>query len=428
MARTTTVTRLLSLAALASGVLAACNLIVGVHDVKLRKDSGAERDGDIIDIPPEDEDAGPEPSRYLVIGLGKTHSCAKRRSGQVRCWGDDGAGQTGTGGKLAETNEAGVRQLPSPATVENVNAFTIASGGEHTCVAQVDGTVSCWGSNISGQLGNGNNTPQSSSAPVRNIVDAVALAAGTSHTCALRRTGQVACWGSNLVGQLGNGNSTSSNVPVPLDDLTDVKAIAAGQSHTCAVTLAGDVYCWGENYNGQLGLPPGQRELLPRKSAASGAVAIAASNDTTCAILATGGVVCWGKEDVGQSGKGVAGAARNGTPVPVPGVEGATAIAGGGEHFCAINGQNAVFCWGANSSGQLGQARGDAGDAGGFPAIGRPQAVPGVVAASIGAGGQHSCAATADDALYCWGDNSRGALGDGTGRTTGAPVAVTGYP
>lgn len=433
MARATT--KLLTLVAAASAVLAACNLIVGVHDVKLRKDSGPERDGDITELPPEDEDSGPEPSRYVVIALGKTHSCAKRRSGQVRCWGDDGAGQTGTGGKLGEVNEAGVKQLPSPATVENVSAFTLASGGEHTCVAQVDGTASCWGSNISGQLGNGNNTPSSSAVPVRNIVDVVALAAGTSHTCALRRSGQLACWGSNLSGQLGVGNKTSANAPVPLDDLVDVKEVAAGQSHTCAVTLAGDVYCWGENYNGQLGLAPGGAELLPRKSAVTGAMSIACSNDSSCAILATGGVVCWGKDDLGQSGRGVAGPARNGSPVPVPGVEGATALVGGGEHFCAINGQNQVFCWGSGAAGQLGQARatGDAGPTDGgaaptFPAIGRPTAVSGLVAASIGAGGSHSCAATADDAVYCWGDNGRGALGDGTGRTSGSPVAVTGYP
>ncbi len=423
-----TFTRILSLAALSCAALGACNLIVGVHDVKLRKDSGPDRDGDIIDLPPEDEDAGPEPPRFIVMALGRNHSCAKRRSGQVRCWGDDSAGQTGTGGKLAEPNEAGIRQLPVPGTVENVNAFTVASGADHTCVAQVDGTVSCWGTNVVGQLGTGNNTAQASSAPVRNIVDAVALAAGSSHTCALRRGGQMACWGQNGTGQLGIGTFTPSNIPAPVDDLTEVKAMALGQSHTCAVTVAGDVYCWGENYNGQLGLAPGERQARPRKSTATGAIAIAASNDTTCAILATGGIVCWGKDDVGQTGKGTVGSGRNGTPSPVPGVEGATAIAGGGEHFCAINGQNVVFCWGANTAGQLGQGRADAGDAAVGTPIGRPQAVPGITAASVGAGGFHSCATTADDAVYCWGDNGRGALGDGTGRSSSTPVAVTGYP
>ncbi len=416
-------------AAFAATSLFACNLIVGVHDVKLRKDSGAttERDGEII-LPPE-PDSGPEPSRYTELGLGKFHTCAKRRGGTVKCWGDDSSGQTGTGGKLTQTSEAGVPVVTSPSFVENVNAFTITAGGQHTCVAQVDGTVSCWGFNLGGQLGTGSATTATTPTPTRNLVDALRLGAGSSHTCAVRRNGEVACWGSNATGQLGLGSTASTNVPAALADLQGVKAIALGQSHSCAVTGNGDVFCWGENFNGQLAVTGTNRiEVFPRKcEGISGATAIAASNDSTCALVGNGGVVCWGKDDLGQLGKGVAGAPKNVAPVPVPGVAGATAITAGSEHFCAMTGEGVVFCWGSNASGQLGNGRPDASST--PSSIGRPAAVTGVVALALGAGGEHTCAVRADDSLACWGDNGHGELGVGLSKAnSNVPLTVIGFP
>lgn len=407
----------------ACAVLAACNLIVGVHDVKLRKDSGPERDGEVIVPPEEDGGTGPVPSRFTELGLGKYHTCAKRRGGSVKCWGDDSSGQTGTGGKGRQSTDAGVQVVPTPFAVENVSAFTLAAGGQHTCVAQLDGTVSCWGFNVSGQLGTGANTTATTPAPTRVLVDGLRLGAGSSHTCAVRRNGQVACWGGNATGQLGNGSTTSTNVPIPLQDLESVKGLALGQSHSCAFTATGDAFCWGENFNGQLATTGAAREFLPRKcEGVSGVTAMAASNDSTCAVVANGGVVCWGKGDRGQLGKGVDGGAKNPAPAPVVGVAGATAIAAGAEHFCALTGEGAVFCWGSNNLGQLANGR----DAG--AELGRPTVVAGVTAVTIGAGGDHTCAVTTDDSIACWGDNSHGELGIGlTSASSSVPLSVTSF-
>ena len=410
----------------ACGALVACNLIVGVHDVKLRKDSGTtERDGEII-VPPEEEGGtGPEPSRFTELGVGRYHTCAKRRSGTVKCWGDDSAGQTGTGGKVRETSDAGIPVVPTPAFVENVSAFTIAAGAQHTCVAQVDGTVSCWGFNVSGQLGNGSTATATTPTPTRVLVDALRLSGGSSHTCAVRRNGELACWGSNATGQLGNASTASTNVPIPLQDLQGVKGLALGQSHSCAFTSTGDAFCWGENFNGQLATTGATRELLPRKcEGVSGVTAMAASNDSTCAVVANGGVVCWGKDDLGQLGRGAAGGAKNPTPVPVQGVAGATAIVAGAEHFCAMTGEGGVLCWGSNRIGQLANGRD-----GGPTQIGRPTAVAGVTAVAIGAGGEHTCAVKTDDGIACWGDNGHGELGVGLSKlSSSVPVPVSNFP
>ena len=88
---------------------------------------------------------------------------------------------------------------------------------------------------------------------VSALSQARAIAAGARHTCAIDDHATVSCWGANESGQLGNGNTESSNMPVPVAGLTNVDAIVAGGAHTCARRSDGTVWCWGANTAGQLG-------------------------------------------------------------------------------------------------------------------------------------------------------------------------------
>lgn len=93
---------------------------------------------------------------------------------------------------------------------------SIAAAGSHTCAVTTDGAAKCWGSNSSGQLGDGsgnhrNNKPE----PVSGFGFGVAsIAAGGSHTCAVTTGGAAKCWGRNAEGQLGNGSTTNRSTPV----------------------------------------------------------------------------------------------------------------------------------------------------------------------------------------------------------------------
>ncbi|HSJ04457.1 MAG TPA: hypothetical protein VK956_18455, partial [Verrucomicrobium sp.] len=79
------------------------------------------------------------------------------------------------------------------------------------------------------------------------------IAAGTDHVVALQLNGTVSTWGRNQSGQLGNNSFVASRVPVDVDGLGDVISVSAGALHSLALLSDGTVVAWGENGSGQLG-------------------------------------------------------------------------------------------------------------------------------------------------------------------------------
>lgn len=78
-------------------------------------------------------------------------------------------------------------------------------------------------------------------------------AGGQNHHCALAAGGSAFCWGSNTSGQLGDGTMQGANQPVAVAGGLEFSAIALGAAHTCGVTTGFAVFCWGANEWGQLG-------------------------------------------------------------------------------------------------------------------------------------------------------------------------------
>jgi hypothetical protein len=181
--------------------------------------------------------------------------CAVLASGAVYCWGSGYCGAMGDGSAADNT---------TPAAAAVTSATKVAVGGVHACAVLDDGSVTCWGQNHRGQLGDGTTHSTTcgvgsdfgnySALPVTavGITDAVDVAAGAAHTCALHASGSVSCWGDNFAGQLGDGTTTRRNIPVPTG-ITNAAAIACGGSTTCAILTDGSIRCWGWNLDGQLG-------------------------------------------------------------------------------------------------------------------------------------------------------------------------------
>ena len=145
-----------------------------------------------------------------------------------------------------------------PVQVANLSGVTaISAGFEHSLALRANGSVSGWGANHSGQLGDSTTTQRLTpvkvqiTQPTGTIVN---IAAGGFHSLALEQNGSTWAWGGNGYGQLGNGNTTDSTVPVRPANVFEVTAIAAGFGHTLVLKRDGGVWAWGGNgYGGQLG-------------------------------------------------------------------------------------------------------------------------------------------------------------------------------
>jgi alpha-tubulin suppressor-like RCC1 family protein len=231
------------------------------------------------------------------------------------------------------------------------------------------------------------------------------IAAGGNQTCMVD-SGAVTCWGKNNVGQLGDGTNEDRNSPVPVTVVAEkIAAIAVGYIHACVLTEAGEIYCWGSQPAEQV-----------RFGSDSPFTALAVGATHTCGLTSTGGMKCWGSNAMGGLGDGTT--EDRLSPVEVTGLStGVTSIAAGLDFSCAVKG-GGVQCWGANETGQLGT--------GSYESAAVPAAVPGLESdvTAVAAGVLHACAQKTDGEIWCWGENTAGALGDGTNQNSPTPVKV----
>jgi alpha-tubulin suppressor-like RCC1 family protein len=380
-------------------------------------DAAADVDGDAAS-----EASGPA-NRAIALAMGQHHTCALTTQGGVRCWGDNSVGQLGDGTTTQRLTPVDVVGLTSGVTA-------IAAGDQHTCAIVADGGVECWGSNLSGALGDGTAAMQRSTpGPVADLsAGVVAIGAGGADTCAALASGSLYCWGLNASGQLGDGTYTSRTTPTVASGLTGpvqgtAGSIAPGGDHTCVVLATGDVQCTGADVAGQLG--NGQTDgtnTFVANGLANPAVTVASALSVSCAIDDVAQVSCWGS--AANGGLGIGAVTDQDTPQRIVVLSGVTAIAGGANHWCAAVRADAgmaasVFCWGNGQAGALGD---DAATSQNMPV-----AVTGLPPDIVGLGaGTGSCAISAEGAVYCWGANTNGEVGDGTTVERDAPVVVTG--
>jgi alpha-tubulin suppressor-like RCC1 family protein len=302
------------------------------------------------------------------------------------------------------------------------NPAAVGLGQLVTCVCDHAGAAWCWGRNLEGELGLGaTSTTATVPTEVPGVTDCAQIAGGKYHTCMLRTGGTVSCWGNNDSGQVGQPSGSMPTVisPTAVPGLSGVAEVHAGEKSTCARKTDMTVACWGENGLGQLGdgTTTSRPTPMPVMGLAADVVELAAGRIFYCARHVSGAVSCWGGNGSGQLGN--LSTMDSGVPVDVAGVADATQLAAGFKHACAIRRTGVVSCWGGNSNGQLG-------DDTIVDSLAPVDVLDIVQATSIAAGSVHTCARHVGG-LSCWGENIVNELGDGTTTDRWRPVSVAGF-
>eukprot|EP00913_Durusdinium_trenchii_P023954 g22496.t1 len=300
---------------------------------------------------------------------------------------------------------------------KQVKICQIAGGDGHTAAVTVHGKLYSWGASACGQLGHCDTAHMPKDVegyPYQPDVCIVQIACGDAHTVALSREGLLYSWGGGGCGQLGH--SETSKMPKDEDgcpyQLTPrvvehlrphvVSSVACGKAHTIAVSQRGRMFTWGAGACGQLGHPdtssfpsdedgypfqPVPREVDHLKDFKDGGgmkrrwkptgrqwpagkrrrcederivIATACGDVHTLALTDDGYVYSFGGGSYGQLGDVLAMPvdADNCPYMPTPqlvfGLEGIVRLACGDSHSLTIDRDGRLYCWGANSCGQLG--------------------------------------------------------------------------
>lgn len=317
--------------------------------------------------------------------------------------------------RLRRDATPGERSGPTgPTAAGEVRASLLAAGGRHTCALGTVGSLYCWGANQHGQLGDGTTDPHLTPTTVTGAFTFTAAATGSAHSCAATRLGDVYCWGMDSFGQLGDATTVRRNAPVRVAGAGVYSHVVTGAAHSCAVTTDGSLRCWGANDQGQLGDGTRTSRSTPQLVRLADAVAaapvatVAAGGAHTCAALADGRLFCWGANTQGQLGDGT----RTPTVTPTRAValpRPVTSVSAGLSHTCALTDDGAAWCWGRNDAGQLGD---DTHTSRATPT--RVHLAAGHTLATVVSGAAHNCALDEAGRVWCWGRNGRGAVGDGT--------------
>lgn len=292
------------------------------------------RAGDVIAIPQGRPSPLTEGHDAVEVAANDHIHCVRHRDGAVSCASDLAKSQQAI---LTFAELAGARRLsmqydtlcalmPDAATrclrLSGIGALTatasaqpvlppftrIASGSEFTCGLSTAGTVTCWGENHLGQLGDpallGNGVAQ-----VRGVDDATDLFVGPEQACVRRRGGSVWCWGDDQLGGLGEGLPVATRVPPPPRRLPGLRQLTVGDDRTCALKTDGSLACWG--------MRAGWTEPVPIPTPGP-ADFIVASGRFDCLLLRTGRITC----RAAQTGDLVA----SGTWQEIPGLAGVVAF------------------------------------------------------------------------------------------------------
>ncbi|UKA62659.1 RCC1 domain-containing protein [Arthrobacter sp. FW306-04-A] len=361
----------------------------------------------------------------VMVAQGRENRFALRADGTVWAWGLNHRGQLGDG--TTEYRFTPVRVLGLTGVISVV--ADIHSDRAYALLA--DGTVRAWGDNYEGQLGNGttgyspttgyNEATGYSSVPVQvvGLKGVTSLSAGFLATYAVLADGTVRAWGTNATGELGDGTTIDRNAPVQVAGLTCVESLSVSYGNAYALLTDGTVRSWGDNYSGELGSGSSSpySSTPVQVAGLAGVASLTSTGFGGYALLTDGTVRAWGSH-AGELGGGPMGQ-NSALPVKVPGLTGVASISAASDAPYAVLADGTVRAWGFNVNGQVGN--------GTTTYTPSPARVTGLTrVASITSNGYSTYALLTDGTVRAWGYNGEGQLCNGTTVGSRVPVQVQG--
>lgn len=244
------------------------------------------------------------------------------------------------------------------------------------------------------------------------------VSAGYDRALALSADGAVYAWGSRFI---GDGTTKRRPTPTRVHTPVGVKftAVSAGLNVLVALASTGDVYAWGSNLYGAIGIGKKDRKdyrkpVKVKRPAGVKFTAISAGADSVLALASNGAVYAWGANDAGQLGDGSTKLRRAPVKVKLPAKAVRISSTDSGASY-AIAEDGTAYAWGANFESELGNRKRDDIWADSLPANPKPiTMIPpaGVRYTQVGRGS--FLATGSDGATYAWGRNDSGNLGNGT--------------
>ena len=239
-------------------------------------------------------------SLFLAISIGNNHSATIKDDHTLWSWGRDNHGQLGDAGIMEKF------QLVQENTV-STNWSSVSAGDDFTIALKSDGSMWGWGDNEYGEIGNSQHKEKR--APVQedtNATDWKEVSAGVNHSVAIKEDGTLWSWGDNLSGELGDGTNTPSRVQVQESSSSKWISISAGNKHTVAIKDDGTLWVWGDNYYGQLGDNSVENRNNPTRigTVDDNWTSVSCGKNFTIAVKEDGTMWSWGYNAHSQLGLG----------------------------------------------------------------------------------------------------------------------------
>jgi alpha-tubulin suppressor-like RCC1 family protein len=353
-------------------------------------------------------------TRWQSVEVGETATCALDTAGRAYCWGWNYWGELGNGTRRQWTMTHAPLRVAGGHTWAEVDV-----GRDFACGRTPSGEAYCWGTALvaGSRAGQEDHVLLPRRIPFSGAF--VQLRTGDGHVCGLVSDGRAFCWGINAHGEVGDGTAGISNhryQPTAVATQIRFQEIVPGHFRTCALALDGRAHCWGMGDNGRLGT--GQHEgivPLPKPVAGNHEFLALEGSNHTCGTTSRNETYCWGPNtwrQIGVDGTYALGPRRLGSELPFQ------SLFVGAVTTCGALPDGTTYCQGWNRDGNLGTNEPVTEVCGGvdrIPCSSRPLAVAGGLGfRHLSASMSATCGVTVDDALYCWGSNRFGQLGNGS--------------